>query len=237
MSTKNNIAARIEAQLNAAADARADLAEEPGAAGKSESLRAWQAARLTRTHADLLESPRYAATAQFFLTDIYGPKDLSRHEAAVRRIQPLMISVLPAAGLETVADAFELNALSESLDAAMLEELGDKISGLTEADYAAAYRAVGRRADRERQIELILHLGQSLDRLTRKPFLGATLAMMRGPAAAAGLLELQNFLERGYTAFRQMKGADEFLETITSRERALLDTWLAGDRTVPPDAA
>ncbi len=131
MSTKNNIAARIEAQLNAAADARADLAEEPGAAGKSESLRAWQAARLTRTHADLLESPRYAATAQFFLTDIYGPKDLSRHEAAVRRILPLMISVLPAAGLETVADAFELNALSESLDAAMLEELGDKISGLT----------------------------------------------------------------------------------------------------------
>lgn len=159
---------------------------------------------------------------------------MSRHEKAVRRILPLMITVLPVAGLETVADAFELNALSESLDAAMLAELGDKVFTLTEADYAKAYRAVDRRADRERQIELILHLGQSMDRLTGKPFLGTTLSMMRGPAAAAGLSDLQDFLERGYTAFRKMKGAAEFLETITTRERALLDAFFADRGERPP---
>ena len=49
-----------------------------------------------------------------------------------------------------------------------LSTLGGKVFDLTEADYAAAYRAVDRRADRERQIELIMHLGQSLDRLTQK---------------------------------------------------------------------
>jgi len=227
LTTKNEISKRIEAQLDAAARTREDLAAGSDAPAKREALRAWQAARLARTHADLLESPRFASTASFFLSDIYGPKDLSRHEKAVRRILPVMTTLLPAAGLETVADAFELNALSESLDASMLAELGEKVFTLTEADYAHAYRAVDRRADRERQIELILHLGQSLDRLTAKPFLGTTLAMMRGPAAAAGLSDLQNFLERGYSAFRQMKGASEFLETIISREKALLDALLA----------
>jgi hypothetical protein len=81
---------------------------------------------------------------------------------------------------------------------------------------------------RERQIELIDHLGHALDRLTQKRFAGTTLAMMRGPAAAAGLADLHNFLERGYNAVRQMKGAGEFLAKIKSRETALLETWFAG---------
>ncbi|MGO9475857.1 MAG: hypothetical protein ACLPWS_20990, partial [Rhodomicrobium sp.] len=80
MTTKNEISARIEAQLNSAASSRARLAAEPGAPARREALRVWQAARLARTHADLLETPRYASTALFFLSDIYGPKDLSRHE-------------------------------------------------------------------------------------------------------------------------------------------------------------
>ncbi len=236
MTTNSEISKRVEAQLDAAALVREDVAAGPDAPAKREALRSWQASRLARTHADLLESPRFAGTASFFLSDIYGPKDLSRHEKAVRNILPIMTALLPAAGLETVADAFELNALSEALDAAMLAELGDKVFTLEEADYAKAYRAVDRRADRERQIELIMHLGQSLDRLTAKPFLGTTLSMMRGPAAAAGLADLQGFLERGYTAFRKMKGASEFLETITAREKALMDAWLADGSERPPSA-
>ena len=230
MTTKTSITQRIEAQLDAAAAARDVLAGKADAAARREALRVWQAARLARTHEDLLKSPRYGGTAAFFLTDIYGPKDLSRHEKAVRRIMPLMLAVLPVAGLETVADAFELNALSESLDAALLVALGDKVFQMTDADYSAAYRAVDRYSDRERQIELILQLGRSLDRLTKKPLIGTTLTMMRGPAAAAGLLDLQEFLERGYTAFKKMKGAEEFLGKIVSRERALLEETFADAR-------
>ena len=228
MTTKKEVSERILAKLAMAADVRAGLADEPEAPRKRAALREWQAGRLARTHADLLESPRYAETAAFFLTDIYGPKDLSGHLEEVRRILPLMLKVLPVAGLETVADAIELNALSESLDAAMISRLQDKVFALTGADYVTAYGEVGRKHGRERQIDLILHLGQSLDRLTRKPLIGTALAMMRGPAAAAGLLELQEFLERGYKAFRQMKGADEFLDKITSRERVLSEAWFAG---------
>ncbi|MGO9483882.1 MAG: FFLEELY motif protein [Rhodomicrobium sp.] len=231
MTTKSEIVKRIEAQLDAAAAVRDALAGDPSAPAKREALRVWQAARLARTHRDLLESPRYGATASFFLSDVYGPKDLSRHERAVRLILPLMTTALPVAGLETVADAFELNALSESLDAAMLAALGGKVLDLTDADYAEAYHAVGRRADRERQVELIFHLGQSLDRLTKMPLIGTTLTVMRGPAAAAGLSGLQNFLERGYTAFRRMNGAAEFLDKIVSREKAALEAIFADDRS------
>ena len=57
--------------------------------------------------------------------------------------------------------------------------------------------------------------------------------MMRGPAKAAGLAELQRFLEAGFDTFRAMRGAREFLATIGERERTLakalfespLDAW------------
>jgi hypothetical protein len=225
LTTKSEVLARIEALLHDASVARARLAADPNGQPGREALRVWQASRLARTHADLLASARYAATASFFLTDIYGPKDLSRHEDEVRRIMPIMSKALPAAGLETVADAIELNALSESLDADMVGKLGEDVFALDEARYAAAYREVGRRPERERQIELIAHLGHSLDKLTRKPLIGTALAMMRKPALLAGLGDLQSFLERGYQAFRLMKGADEFLGKITSRELKLLNEW------------
>jgi hypothetical protein len=51
---------------------------------------------------------------------------------------------------------------------------------------------------------------------------------MRGPAAAAGLGALQGFLERGFDTFRDMSGAEVFLSTIASRERALAARLFAG---------
>jgi hypothetical protein len=40
---------------------------------------------------------------------------------------------------------------------------------------------------------------------------------------------LQAFLERGFAAFRKMRGASEFLATIDRRERALMDAMFAGE--------
>jgi hypothetical protein len=226
LTAKSRIVSRLKTQLGLAQEVRAKLACDAKALEQRAALREWQAGRLARTHSDLLENPRYRDTARFFLSDIYGPRDLSRHIEKVKQLLPLMTSVLPDAGLETVAEAVELNALSEWLDADMVAVLMDEALSLDEARYIGAYRAVGRKEDRERQIELIGHIGRSLDRLTRKPLIGATLSMMRKPAELAGLGELQNFLERGYSAFRGMGGAEEFLDTITSRERALMQAWL-----------
>jgi hypothetical protein len=91
----------------------------------------------------LLESRRFNDAAKLFLDDLYGPSDLSRHIEDVRRIVPVMKSVLPDSGLATVAHAMELNVLSESLDAAMVETLGERAADITDSVYGDAYRAVG----------------------------------------------------------------------------------------------
>ncbi|HXZ46373.1 MAG TPA: hypothetical protein VEH02_06565 [Pseudolabrys sp.] len=128
-----------------------------------------------------------------------------------------------------MADAIELDALSEDLDSAMIAALGTQVKSLNAAAYGSAYRKVGRRNDREHQIELIQRLGQSLDRLARQPFISTTLALMRKPARLAGLSELQSFLERGYSAFQKMEDASEFLTKVITRERELLNALFAGN--------
>ena len=83
------------AELDRSADLRARLSEDAAFGERRAILRVWQAARLAQTHRDLLESPRFHDAAQFFLIDLYGPKDLSRHVEDVRRILPLMTKMLP----------------------------------------------------------------------------------------------------------------------------------------------
>jgi hypothetical protein len=218
------------AGLDRSAELRARIVEDAGFSERRALLRAWQAARLARTHQDLLESRRFGAAAEFFLTDLYGPSDLSRHIEDVRSLVPVMTSVLSDSGLATVAHAMELNVLSESLDGAMVETLGERAAHITDAVYANAYRAVGRAQDRDRQIDLIALLGEALEGLTHIRFIGMTLKLMRMPAQLAGLGELQAFLERGYSAFGAMRGgAGEFVTIIVTRERAISEALLAGD--------
>jgi len=218
------------AELDRSAELRARTVEDATFSERRAELRAWQGARLARTHRDLLESRRFHDVAQFFLTDLYGPRDLSRHIEEVRRIVPAMTSVLSDSGLATVAHAMELNVLSESLDGAMVEALGEKAPEITDELYGEAYRLVDRAQDRERQIDLIALLGQALEKLTQIRFIGMTLWLMRTPAQIAGLGELQGFLERGYAAFSAMKGgAGEFVTIVVTRERAISKSLLAGD--------
>ena len=234
MSETPDIAGRIAAQLDQAGALRAAANAESKAAAARQRFRAWQSQRLARTHASLLADPRFTEAATFFLTDIYGATDPGRLYDDIHRVLPTVVKVLPAAGLETVSDAIELDALSEELDAAMVKALGKRVNGLTAATYGEAYRKVDRRKDRERQIDLILHLGQSLDRLGRRPFISTALRMMRKPAELAGFSELQSFLERGYAAFHKMGGADEFLNQVIKRERKLLEALFAGDDSQLP---
>jgi hypothetical protein len=240
--TKNASRELLLTELDRSAALAARAADDAAFARERERLRVWQADRLARTHADLLESRRFHAAAKFFLTELYGPTDLSRHIDDVRRLAPLMTSLLPDSGLAAIAHAVELNTLSESLDGAMIGALGDGATEIDERLYAAAYRAVGRAPDRARQIDLIELLGGALDTLTHMPLIGATLKIMRKPAALAGLGALQAFLERGYSAFGAMKGgAGAFVAIIVSRERAISDALLSGDDAAlsrrPPDFA
>ncbi len=229
MSDKEDVVQRLHHQLDLSAELQGSAKANPDVEAARERLRAWQAVRLARTHADLLASPRMGPAATFFLTDLYGSTDLSKLAADVKRIVPVMTKFLPVAGLETVADAIELQALSEELDIAMVKALGSRISNLDATAYGRAYRKVDRRGDRERQIALIRDVGQALGRLINQPLVTSALGLMRKPAQLAGLGELQAFLERGHDAFRKMGDTKKFLGLIVSRERKLLKALFAGD--------
>ena len=191
-----------------------------------QELKAFQSARLKATYADVAAQPRYRSATRFFLEDLYGPKDFSRRDAEMMRILPSMARMLPASAVETATLAVELEALSEELDHRVASALSP--GPLDEARYAEAYRAGSTRPDRERQIALIVAVGERLDTLVTRPFVYRTLKLMRGPAHLAGLDDLQDFLERGFGAFKDMGGAKDFLTLVRSRETAILERLFSG---------
>jgi hypothetical protein len=196
------------------------------------ALAHWQTRRLQASYADLREQPRYAQAVDFFLSDLYGVQDFSKRDADIERIYPVMLRVLPESVIDTVARAMEVNVLSQELDRALAARLPPQCAatGVIEAEqYARAYRACDNRAGRERQIVLIEKVGGDLDRIVRKPFIYATLKLLRGPAKLAGLGEMQHFLEAGFESFRAMHGADAFLALIVRRETELMNRLFAGE--------
>jgi hypothetical protein len=225
---KESIGNELATCIAEARDLRAARAADPEPADFPR-LKEWQAARLAGTYADLLASPRHRPAAEFFLSDLYGPKDFRSRDEELARVVPIMVHVLPAKALMTLLEAVKMDTLSESLDSAMvfaLRKLG-RNKAIDWPAYVAAYRACGRRKDREQQIILIDKIGKTLDRLTRMPLIHFSLKLMNGPAHMAGLGDLHSFLQRGFDAFSCMKGADEFLAIVTERETALMKELFA----------
>jgi hypothetical protein len=128
--------------------------------------------------------------------------------------------------VDTAALAIELEALSEDLDQRLAAALPP--GPIDDAGYAEAYRASSTRAERERQIELTGAVGARLDALVRKPLVSRTLTLMPRPARLAGLEDLQDFLERGFNAFREMGGAQDFLDLLRDRETEYLNRLFSG---------
>jgi hypothetical protein len=206
--------------------------EARGLDPKMAMLRRWQSARLARTHADLLADERYASACRFFLSDIYAPRDFSQRDHDVERMYRFMSKFLPDRTLHSLALVVALNELTNELDEKLLRVLVDDLSvtdSITGEAYATAYRICDNYVERERQIDLIIDIGYSVDHFVHTRFIGTTLRLARGPAHRAGWHELHDFLERGYKAFKDMGDADYFLQTVEAREKRIMGQLFTGD--------
>jgi hypothetical protein len=195
------------------------------------ALQRWQAQRLKESFATLLATPHMRPAAEFFLSDLYGDHDVSSRDAGVARVIPRLTRLLPEDFLITAADAIELGALSHALDLRMVRKLEARHRGTPKLDaerYAQAYRDCGLPRLRRRQIDLIVEVGEALDDAVKHPMLGRVLKLSRLPARAAGLTDLQQFLERGFGAFGKLGGAEEFLAIIERQEREVSRRLFAG---------
>ena len=218
--------------LAAVAAERRARAAVAGLADRVSEVKRFQHARFEQSYADLLAQPRYAKSARFFLEELYGPVDFTARDDQFSRVVPAMVRMFPQEIVCTVANLAELHALSESMDTAMGRAIAARV--LDADQYGRAWRQVGRAADRERQIVLMLSVGSDLERHTGRALLRHSLRVMRGPANAAGLGALQRFLEAGFDTFREMHGADVFLRTIADRERGLASQLFTATNAAKP---
>ncbi len=230
------------AQLHAA------QASDPGLLFSVTALKSFQAARFEASYADLVAHPVFGAPTRFFLTELYSPKDFSDRDSQFSRIAGTIERLFPKGVVDTAVALAQVHELTETLDhqmaLAMPHGLDCSISGATfvadssafdgdqrasfSKHYLAAWRSVGDRPTREKQLQQVLALGRQLDQLTRTRGLRALLKVMRAPASAAGLSALQRFLEAGFDTFSNMKGASDFLSEIERREAIFIQVLFSG---------
>jgi hypothetical protein len=252
---------------------RAAAAQTPALRQAVVHIKALQARRFAHTYADVLAGDAGAASADaadFFLTHLYGPGDFSARDQQFGRIAPHIERRFPQRVAATAAALARLHALSETLDLAMgaawlagfpnhtpaplsaLASIANPQACLAWAPqagdgdrYAACWRQVGQPEQRQSQLAMVNRLGQELRGLTTLPGLRMLLTLMRQPARAAGLSELQQFLESGFDRFNALRrdkglaaeGSDSvtrFLARIQERERALIDVLNAPSNAVAP---
>ena len=193
-------------------------------------LRAWQATRLERSFADVLADPAMHAAGRFFLSDLYADHDFSGRDRDVDRIMPVMVHLLPESMLRAARDAIELHVLSHALDLRMVAAIERRRwRSLDPGRYGEAYREAGLPRLRARQIGLVVAVGRSLDAAVKRHGVHRLLRASRLPARAAGLSELQRFLERGFDAFARLDGAERFLTRVARGEGDVSRRLFAGD--------
>lgn len=187
------------------------------------SVKRYQSKRFEHNYRDLIVGGPYQNAVRFFLDELYGLTDYSNRDAQFARIAGAIDRLLPKLAVETAVALARLHVLTEQLDFAMAQAwlMAPQLETAAER-YLFSWRSVGQSDMREQQLRLVIELGRNLERLTRTPGLRLLLKMMRNPAHAAGLHELQHFLESGFDTFASLakrNGASgEFLRLIESRE-------------------
>lgn len=195
------------------------------------ALRNWQCKRLLISHSQTYETPKYRPAIQFFVDELYGPKDFSQRDRDIEKVVPKMKKWLPREALASLAIAIHLNALSQELDVEMLRQLnGEKIN---RDNYCKAYVDSNNQSQRAMQIDHIEQLGLDLAKVVNIRGIGLILKMARAPARLAGLSTLQQFLEDGFAAFRQLGKIGPFIDPVVTLERDIMQELFNGSNPLP----
>ncbi len=219
MLADRDLSERIAAQMQRKQQLVAALAGDADMMARLQALRAWQSARLAATYADLQAGPRHRPAIEFFLDELYGTHDFAPRDRELHRAWRILEKTLPTAAMRVLGDALDLELLSLELDYAVAREL--RAAVIDSDSYAEAYRAANRQVDRARQLQLIVSLARRLADVVTHPWIGQLLRIARPAALAAGFGVLQDFLERGFTAFQTLGDASTFIDAIETREGLL----------------
>jgi hypothetical protein len=205
---------------------------EPALGAAVVCVKRLQAQRFAGTYADLLRQNSYRGATRFFLDELYGEHDFAQRDAQFARITDALQTLFPKPVVTVATTLAQLHLLTEELDFA-LADAWLACSDITDSDpfqalrYLRAWRQMGPSAERTTQLQMVVDTGHELERLTRLPGLRLMLKLMRRPALASGLGNLQHFLETGFDTFatlsRQPAGVNTFLGCVQQRETEWID--------------
>lgn len=191
-------------------------------------LQTFQIELLTADYTDFTSQPRYRGLLHFFFSALYAPQDFSLRNESFRTLHEWLAGLIGHDPVRVLAQAIELNDLTESLDDDMvlaLRTLGVQDTITVEA-WEAAYRLVGRRLDRIRQVEMLVDIGHVLDGVAAVPFVDVQLRAVRPAVALVGWQHVIDFLVQGYQAIRTARPIGQALSAIHHRELARIDRLL-----------
>jgi hypothetical protein len=205
-------------------------------ANRGDVLRAvqqYQIARMRSTHEALFQSPVYRPLCEFFVTDLYGPREVgSSRGAALHSLVVALRPVLPAWIYEGSLGLVDLHSLSERLDDRLVRLLASRgaPTPLSTADFESAYFGCDDYEDRLRQIALSDAATRFGHALARHP---SAVRLLGGARRLRGLPRLDPLLamlERGSRGFQQALDIDPFVEAMRAGETGYLNGVYARQR-------
>ncbi len=219
LSSKKIAAIGFREQIRRSNELHVEYLDDPQLLESYDRFATWQLQYLLPFFNDLYAQQGYAAAIDFTMSDLAGV-GISRRDHDLERVAPVITTMLPTRALETLASAAEMNARVLKVNIAICRcllvnnALPDVI---TERAYCAACREASSLEECVELVHLVAGLGHTLKSLVRVPMIGMLLRTMRGPAHAAGFGALQEFLEKGYSTFREIPDIDHFLGEIEGR--------------------
>lgn len=197
-----------------------NLAQSSGMLIKIRELQAWQCKRLLASHKNLWTQKRFNPAMQFFIQELYGPKDFTQRDQDIAKVVPKMAKLLPEKALISLESALHLNRLSFELDFDLAKAL--ESNPINRETYAAAYWQCQNQQQREQQINFIEALGQDLADVVKIKGISTLLMLSRKPAKLAGVIALHEFLESGYNAFKKLGQVEDFILPIVQLEKQIM---------------
>ncbi len=188
--------------------------EEQGLSAKVRHIHALRKDAFLAKYDDYFNLERYQLALNFVLSDVYSSLDNEKRDLKISTAFSSMSKVLPDSILETIAKAVSYNCNMLKLDAMLAAK--ESLTGVS------AYEELLKDTDAKQAsndlVDDFVALANNIHVFTAKPFMQLTLKASRIPARAANLEELQDFLERCFTAFKKMRQPKAFLQDYKQRE-------------------
>lgn len=197
------------------------------------AVQQYQIARMRGTHEALFQSPAYRPLCEFFLTDLYGPREIgSSRASALHSLVAALRPVLPIWIHDGSLGLIDLHSLSERLDdrlARTLVSRGVPIA-LSSAEFESAYFGCDDHEERLQQIALSAAATRFGHALAGHRSVGRLLGAAHRLRGLPRLDALLAMLERGFRAFQQAHDIDPFVEAMRKGETEYLTGVYARQR-------